>query len=166
MPASHAHPTRLRRFRRRGLPSIAAAAALLAAVAPPAAADRVYHSQHLELTPVGGAPLRSGFVENIKAEGPQIYAHEIFVLNGAAPQATYTVTRNFFFQAPACDGSFVFPSDVALLSTNRSGNARGDVVVRPAEVAGFEGTHGVIWTVQDATGAVTYRTACTTVTLD
>jgi hypothetical protein len=164
--ARHPHPTGLRRFRRRGLLSIAAAAALLAALAPPAAADRIYHSQHLGLTPVGGAPLRSGFVENIRAEGPQIYAHEIFVLNGAAPKATYTVTRHFFVQAPACDGNFVLPSDVALLSTNRSGNARGDVVVRPAEVAGFQGTHGVIWTVRNDAGAVAYHTACTAVTLD
>jgi hypothetical protein len=95
-----------------------------------------------------------------------MYAHEIFVLNGAAPKTTYTVTRNFFFQAPACDGSLVFPSDVAVLSTNRSGNARGDVVVRPAEVAGFEGVHGVIWTARNAAGAVIYQTACTAATLD
>ena len=66
--------------------------------APFAAADRVYHSEHLRFEPVGGAPLRSGFVENIKAKGPRVYAHEIFVLNGARPLATYTVTRNFFFE--------------------------------------------------------------------
>jgi len=52
--------------------SFAASAVLVIAVlAPPAAADRVYHSEHLGLTSVGGLPLRSGFVENIKAEGPQ-----------------------------------------------------------------------------------------------
>ena len=51
----------------------------VAALLPPAAAaDSVYHSEHLRLTPVAGAPLRSGFVENIKAEGPRVYAHEIF----------------------------------------------------------------------------------------
>ena len=32
---------------------------------------------------------------NIKAKGPTIYAHEIYVLNGAAPGETYTVTNNF-----------------------------------------------------------------------
>jgi hypothetical protein len=42
----------------------------------------------MALVPVAGAPLRSGFVQNIKAEGPHVYAHEIFVLNGAAPGAT------------------------------------------------------------------------------
>jgi hypothetical protein len=145
---------------------IVSAAAAAALVAPTAAADRVYHSEHLRLTPVGGAPLRSGFVENIKAEGPRVYAHEIFALNGARARTTYTVTRNFFFLDPECDGQVVFPSDVATLRTNTSGNARGDVFVRPSEVAGFEGVHGVRWTVQDASGALAYRTRCTAVTLD
>ena len=143
--------------------SAATVAALLPAVA---GADRVYHSEHLRLTPMNGAPLRSGFVENIKAEGPRVYAHEIFVLNGARARTTYTVTRNFFFLDPECSGQLVFPSDVATLSTNVRGNARVDVFVRPAEVAGFEGVHGVRWTVRDASGAVAYATRCTRVTLD
>ena len=115
---------------------------------------------------MNGAPLRSGFVENIKAEGPRVYAHEIFHLNGARARTTYTVTRHFFFLDPECSGQLVFPSDVATLRTNPSGNARGDVFVRPSEVAGFEGVHGVMWTVQDSSGAVAYETRCTTVTLD
>ena len=43
---------------------------------------------------------------------------------------------------------------------------RDDVFVRPEEVAGFEGVHGVRWTVQSAGGALAYRSACTAVTLD
>lgn len=143
-----------------------AAATAAALLAPIAAADRVYHSEHLRLAPVGGAPLRSGFVENIKAQGPMVYAHEIFVLNGARPRTTYTVTRNFFPGDPGCYGTVVFASDVATLSTNASGNARGDVFVRPADVEGFEGTHGVRWTVREGSGAIRYRTSCTAVTLD
>jgi len=148
--------------------SFAASAVLVIAVlAPPAAADRVYHSEHLGLTSVGGLPLRSGFVENIKAEGPQIYAHEIFVLNGAVPNATYAVSRNLFPFDPDCTGANdVFTSKVADLRTNASGNARGDTKVAPEEVAGFEGVHGVLWTVADAAGMVVYQTACTAVTLD
>jgi hypothetical protein len=150
------------------LRSFAASAVLvLAVLAPPAAADSVYHSQHLKLTPVGGAPLRSGFVENIKAEGPKIYAHEIFVLNGAVPRAGYAVTRNLFPFDPDCSGeNGAFASKVADLTTNANGNARGDAKVAPADVAGFEGVHGVFWTVADAAGTVVYRTACTAVTLD
>jgi hypothetical protein len=142
------------------------AAAVAAALAPAAAADKVYHSQHLRLTALGGAPLRSGFVENIKAEGPKVYAHEVFVLNGALPRATYLVTRHFFPFDPVCAGGLDFASQVAALQTTATGNARGDVFVRPAEVAGFEGVHGVYWTMQDGAGAVAYRTACSTVTLD
>ena len=145
---------------------IVSAAAVAALLPPVAAADRVYHSEHLSLTPVGGAPLRSGFVENIKAQGPRVYAHEIFHLNGARARTTYTVTRHFFFLDPECSGQLVFPSDVATLRTNASGNARGDVFVRPSEVEGFEGVHGVRWTVQASSGAVAYRTRCTAVTLD
>jgi len=143
--------------------SAATVAALLPTVA---SADRVYHSEHLRFTPVSGAPLRSGFVENIKAEGPRVYAHEIFHLNGARARMTYIVTRNFFFLDPECAGQLVFLSDVATLRTNASGNARGDVFVRPSEVAGFEGVHGVKWTVRDSSGALTYQTRCTAVTLD
>jgi hypothetical protein len=164
---SRAEPRSFRRRLRCLLWFAVMAVFMVGVLAPTAAADRVYHSEHLELTPVGGAPLRSGFVENIKAEGPQIYAHEIFVLNGAVPNAIYTVTRNLFPFDPDCSGeNGVFRSQVADLTTNASGNARGDTKVTPEEVAGFEGVHGVIWTVANAAGAVVYQTACTAVTLD
>jgi hypothetical protein len=157
----------IRRFRLRRLFWLTASVVASAALAPlPAAADRVYHSEHLNLEAVGGAPLRSGFVQNIKAEGPRIYAHEIFVLNGARARTSYTVTRDFFFQDPECAGELVFHEDVATLRTNASGNAQGDAIVEPADVEGFEGVHGVTWTVRDAAGAVAYRTTCTAVTLD
>jgi hypothetical protein len=154
-------------MRQRSLTAVAASVAAIGITATPAHADRVYHSEHLDLVPVAGAPLRSGFVQNIKAQGPHVYAHEIFALKGAAPSATYAVTRNFFPFDSDCSGeNGVFASDVATLTTNRSGNARGDVFVRPSEVEGFEGVHGVVWTVHSAAGEVVYRTRCTTVTLD
>src|SRR5215208_4970857 len=58
--------SRPRRFLKRGLAvvALAAAAGVVGAVPPLASADRVYHSQHLALAPLGNAPLRSGFVEN------------------------------------------------------------------------------------------------------
>jgi hypothetical protein len=147
---------------------LATAAVAVAALAPLAAADAVYHSEHLDLVPVGNAPLRSGFVQNIKAEGPTIYAHEVFVLNGAVPSATYTVRRNFFFQNPACGDDADFQSPVAQLTTNAAGNATGDLIVIPAAIPAFlVGKHGVLWTVTDPSGAVVYyQTACTAVTLD
>jgi hypothetical protein len=156
-------------MKRRAVSRVAVAASLAAigVATTPAHADSVYHTEHLELAPVAGAPLRSGFVQNIKAEGAVVYAHEIFVLNGAGRGATFTVTRNFFPFDSDCNGdNGVFASDVATLTTNQSGNARGDVFVRPEEVAGFEGVHGVKWTVHNGAGVVAYRTSCTPVTLD
>ena len=48
-------------------------------------ADAVYPSQHIPLHPVGTAPLTTGFVENIHANGPNVYAHEVYVVAGAVP---------------------------------------------------------------------------------
>ena len=109
----------------------------LAVIVPGAAANFVYHTEKLPLAAVGGAPLRSGFVLNIKANGPTIYAHEIYVLDGAAPGETYTVTNNFY-DADRCVGEF-FPTDTAVMTTGPRGNAKGDVFFVPADVAGLEG---------------------------
>jgi hypothetical protein len=153
----------------RPLPALAAAAAIVATLAPLAVADAIYHTEHLSLTPVGGAPLRSGFVQNIKANGPVVYAHELFVLNGAAPHTTYFVTRNFYVSEPQChevQGKFVFHTPVGRIDTNAAGNGRDDLVVHPEELEGLTGDQGVFWTVADASGTVRYTTTCTTVTLD
>jgi hypothetical protein len=141
-----------------------ATAALAALLPPGAAADSVYHSEHLRFTPVGGAPLRSGFVENIKANGPMVYAHEIFVLNGARANTPYRVWRDFFFGDTDCSGDPVPDDSIATLRTNRSGNARGDVVVRPEQIT-IDDEHGVMWTVRDG-NTIVYQTTCTVVTLD
>jgi hypothetical protein len=101
----------------------------------------------------------------LTASEAALAAHEIFVLNGARARSTYTVRRDFFVQDPDCAGGLVFHSDVATLRTNAAGNARGDAVVEPADVAGFEGEHGVTWTIRNG-GAIAYRTSCTAVTLD
>jgi hypothetical protein len=146
--------------------AILVAAVAFAVVAPAAAADSAYHTEKLALAAVGGAPLRSGFVLNIKANGPTIYAHEIYVLSGAVPGETYTVTNNFYFEDPDCAGTDVFPTDTAVITTGPRGNARGDVVFVPADVEGLEGVHGVIWTIRDSDDDVVYRTTCTAVTLD
>jgi hypothetical protein len=152
---------------RNTLAAAAASIAALAALPAIAAGDAVYHTQHMELEAIGDAPLKKGFVNNIKANGPTIYAHEVYVLVGAAPRATYTVTNNFFFEDPTCaDPANNFPGDTAVFRTNRAGNARADLFFVPAEVAGFEGVHGVMWTIRNAADQVVYQTGCSTVTLD
>lgn len=134
-------------------------------VATGAGADRVQHSQHVELSPVADAPLRSGFVENIHAEGPKVYAQEIYVLNGAAPDATFDVAVLVHPFDPSCQGppGPVIPTQT--FETNGAGNGQGRETLTPEDVAGFpRGTHGVIWNIGD--GSHTYVTACTPVTLD
>jgi hypothetical protein len=116
---------------------------------------------------VGDAPMRSGFVQNIKANGPTIYAHEVYVLNGATRRASYTVTNHFFFEDATCaDPANDFPTDTAELRTNRSGNGKAEVFFVPADVEGLQGVHGVMWTIQNSTGDVVYQTGCSRVTLD
>lgn len=133
---------------------------------PVAAADDVYHSEHMALEPVGSAPLRTGFVENTHANGPVIYAQEIYVLNGAAPNTEYEVHLVAYAFDPGCEGT---PTDFgfAPLTTNRAGSGRAKRVFRPSDVPSeLRGaTHGIRWEVSTA-GTTVYETQCTAVTLD
>jgi hypothetical protein len=140
-------------------------AALLAGavLAPGAAGDAVYHSQHIALEPVGGAPLRSGFVENIHPNGPQVFAHEEYVLVGAVSETAYSVTLHIS-SAPDCSAPFFEPT-TATFTTNAAGNGAADAVIRPDAVEGLHGqTIHAYWTVSG--GDVAYETACQTVRLD
>jgi hypothetical protein len=140
------------------------ATALVTAVA----ADQVYHSEHLVLSPVEDAPLRSGFVENSHANGPQIGAVERYVLNGASPNTSYQVTLQVYAFDPGCDGGAAppLPIPTAVIQTNVSGNGSAKQVFVPADSAGFEGVHGIRWEVSVVGGSVAYETICTTVTID
>jgi hypothetical protein len=141
-------------------------AAVAALSGPAARADQVYHSQHIALQAVGHEPLRSGFVENIHANGPTIFAHEIYVLNGAEPATTYQVTLNVFVGDPTCAGSAGVVIPTATITTNTAGNGRADAVFTPSDAAALRhATHGVIWTVSDGS-VVEYSTGCQVVTLD
>ncbi len=106
--------------------------------------DSVYHPERLRLSPVGDAPLRSGFVLNIKAEGPVIYAHEIYVLNGALATrcSPLRITSTSWTQDAV--GAEIYPEDLAVVTTVPSGNARADAFFAPTDVEGFEGVSGVI----------------------
>ena len=140
---------------------LAAAAVFAAAFVGTAAADRVYHTEHLELSGVGGAP-GGGMVVNIHPNGPNVYAHEIYTLRRAVP-GTYQVSLNVFPTSLNCTGSSsAIPT--ATITTNASGNGRADVTFTPADVAALRGmTFSISWTVA---GPATYVTNCTVVTLD
>jgi hypothetical protein len=140
---------------------LAATAVLAAALVGTAAADRVYPTEHLELTGVGGAP-GGGMVVNIHPNGPNVYAHEIYTLRQAVP-GTYQVSLNVFPTSLNCTGSSAAIA-TATITTNASGNGWADVKFTPEDVAELRGmTLSISWTVA---GPATYVTACTVVTLD
>jgi len=140
---------------------IAATAALSAAFVGTAAADRVYHTEHLELSGVGGAP-GGGMVVNIHPNGPSVYAHEIYTLRKAVP-GTYQVVLNLFPTSLNCTGSST-PIPTATITTNATGNGQADVKFTPADAAALRGmTISIKWTVA---GPAMYVTTCTVVTLD
>ncbi len=138
-----------------------ATAVLAATFVGPATADRVYHTERLELSGVGGAP-GGGMVVNIHPNGPNVYAHEIYTLRHAVP-GTYQVSLNVFPTSLSCTGpSAALPT--ATLRTNAIGNGWADVKFTPQDVASLRGmTFSISWTVA---GPATYVTACTVVTLD
>lgn len=149
---------------RRTVATLALAAMVVVAGTLPAAADGGYHSEHITLTPIGESPLRSGFVENIHAEGPNIYAHEQYVLNGAEPNTTYTVHLTAFLDPGTCS-QVAFAADTATIYTNAAGNGTAYHVFTPADADGLRGfTVGGMWTVSGGTSA--YTTECATIPLD
>ena len=146
--------------------SILVAAALAVVLAPAALADAVYHSSHIALVPVGSAPLQSGFVENIHPNGPNVFAHEEYVLNGAVPDTTYTVTIHISGAADTTCSSPFLNLDTATFTANAAGNGSADKVFTPADVDGLaNSTVHAYWTVSTG-GTVAYATACQTIRLD
>jgi len=85
-----------------------------------------------------------------------VYAHEVYVLNGAQPSTSYQVVLLLFPFSTSCAGS---PAAIptALLSTNRSGNGKAQVFFRPADIppAFHGGTHGLIWQLSTGGSPVT-----------
>ena len=131
--------------------------------AGPASADQVYHSSHYTLTPTGGAPLRSGFVENIHPNGPNVFAHEQYVVNGALPNSTFQV---WLTVRDATCSTVLFAMQTATLTTNAAGNGTALHVFTPADATGLHGlTIGGTWTLTTG-GPPVYTSACEVIQLD
>jgi hypothetical protein len=155
----------MKQFTTRAILAVTLLGLAVLALSPAASADRSYHSQHIALQPVGDSPLRSGFVENIHANGPNVYGHEIYHLSGAMPNTAYQVTLLLYPFDPTCSTAPVLVPTTQL-RTNPVGNGTGDSVFAPSEVPAEirNATHGIRWTVTSANSA--YETACSAVTLD
>ena len=152
-------------LRPRGLVAALAVGVLsLSALAPVASADQTFHTARIPLLPVNGAPLQSGAVVDVHANGPVIYAQERYLLVGAAPDTTYHVQIAAYLPS---DTACTTPLEVipeATLTTNPAGNGEAGFTFAPSQ-APPAGILNLQWTVL-AGGAVVYQTACTPVALD
>jgi len=146
--------------------SVASVASCLWASA--AGADATYHTAHIALSPIGGAPLRSGFVQNIHANGPNIAAREMYQVNGAAPNTSYQVVAAGWFSNTSCSGSPTVRVPDAVLTTDAAGNGVADHIFTLADITRF-GLHGLTfsatWTLFNGTTAA-YTTDCEVITAD
>jgi hypothetical protein len=151
---------------RRTLLLLAMTVSIAATAAASAYADGTYHSHHYALHPVAAAPLRSGFVENIHPNGPNVFAHEQYVLNGARPATDYQVVLSIFPGDTSCTGAPPLVLTTATITTNSAGNGSADHVFTPSDAAGLRGmTLGAIWRIERS-GTADYATDCETVQLD
>jgi hypothetical protein len=131
-----------------------------------AGADRSYHTGHYALSPIAEAPLKSGFVQNIHANGPIVYAHEIYELKGAAPSSSYGVVLSIWTENTTCSGDPTLQLPTATVVTNGAGNGVASHVFSPADADGLRGsTVSAMWTVWNGQVAA-YQTGCEVITLD
>ena len=160
-------------LRRVGRAVLLVAAALLVLV-PAAAADQSYHSDHVAVWPVASAPLLSGFVENIHADGPNVYAIEIYQLNGASANTTYYVSTNIYMGGCEDGARLITSLEDTSLTTDAAGNGSASETF-PLELIDQAGLHdmtlGGQWTFATGTyadqgGTVVYESECTTVPMD
>lgn len=144
--------------------------AIVLATATVVLADQVYHSERLDFTltadgQAAGHPiLRDGHVVNIHPNGPVNGAIERYMINGANPETIYNMNLSAF--AGGCGGERLFELTTTVLMTDKNGNAHGEKIFTPDDLAGLSGmTVGAKWTLV-AGGVDAYQTICTTVRID
>lgn len=142
--------------------AIAAGTALV--VVPPALADQVFHTSHAAVRSLAGAPLQSGFVNDIHTNGVVNSAHEEYHLNGAQPSTTYQV-QLVIYASQSCAGApfLTFPS--ALLTTNGAGNGNANFTFPAGPPNNPPLRIGIIWQFL-SNGVPVYATDCVPVSID
>jgi len=132
-----------------------------------ALADRSYHTERLSFHALNGAPnLRDGHVINAHSNGPIRYAREGYMVNGAAPNTSYDVFIQVFFDN-ACESAPDLALQTATLETDANGNGHAYHVFIPADVVPFNPplTVHARW-VLEVGGTAQYETDCTVINLD
>ena len=145
---------------------LVAVAVVALVIVPVAAGDAVYHAQHIALTPVATGEAGSGFVENIHANGPNVYAHEQYSLRQGLPLTTYDVVIHLSSATDTtCSAPFLVLT-TASITTNVAGNGSAYHVFTPADAGPLRGaTWRAYWTLETPAG-VAYTTSCQTIVLD
>ena len=144
---------------------LALAVGVAAVLAPTAAADKAFHTLHAPLFSVAGAPLKSGFVNDVHTDGVVNAAHEIYHLSGARPNTTYQVTILLYPGSPTCAGTpIALPTTT--VTPNRAGNGNARFTFPAGPPTGLEGAvHGIRWILTGPQG-VDYQTGCHPLTID
>jgi hypothetical protein len=122
-------------------------------------ADRVYHTERLELAPVDGSDeAGSGMVVNIHPNGPVVGAQERYHLRNATPHTEYVVW------IVIGDQDFIA---TATLHTDRHGNGHAKARFSAEDLAPFSGAviPGLKWVLRSGR-ADAYETPETTVSID
>ncbi|HEV2148360.1 MAG TPA: hypothetical protein VGR37_13240, partial [Longimicrobiaceae bacterium] len=115
----------------------------------------------IPVRPVGGAPLQSGAVVDTFMEGPNNFAIERYLLNGADPNATYTVNLIISLFVTDCSGQAITQPAPVKLTTNAQGNGQAMIRVPPEFIPAIAKgqTNSIRWEfVKD--GVVRYDTEC------
>jgi hypothetical protein len=145
---------------------VAAAVVATAAFAvSPALADQVFHTSHAAVHSVAGAPLQSGFVNDIHSNGAVNSAQEEYHLSGAQPNTTYQV-QLVIYPTQDCAGSpfLVFPT--SQLSTNDAGNGNANFKFPAGPPNNPPLKVGIVWQFLSSTGVPVYATDCVPVAID
>ena len=144
---------------------IAAAVVAVALIAVPTAlADQLFHTSHAAVHSVAGAPLRSGFVNDIHTSGVVNSAHEEYHLNGAQPGTTYQV-QLVIYPSQSCAGSPFLTIQSSLLTTDVAGNGNANFTFPAAAPNDPPLQVGIVWQFL-SNGVPVYATDCVPVTVD
>lgn len=149
------------------LKSLGVAAALAVAalvVVPLAAADQVFHTSHAAVHSVSGAPLQSGFVNDMHTNGAVNSAKEEYHLSGAQAGATYQVQLEIFL-SQNCTGDPFLLVPTAALTTNAQGNGNADAFFPAGPPNNPPLQVGIIWQFTSG-GTPVYETDCVPVSVD
>jgi hypothetical protein len=128
---------------------------------PRVSADQTFHTEQIPLMALGGAPLSRGFVIDVHAEGPTIFAQERYVLVGAVPNNTYQVALSIYPDMK-CALPPVLTIPEAKLITNGAGNGEAGFTFYNGPGVPGPGTYNLQWHVL-LNGAAAYQTPCTPV---